>query len=107
MYPARNDPKNVRYVLWKWGVYHMDLDTATHTMIGDPGRDRLVVGRTRRELERRFGALRTPKEATPYQQACYEHSPWHGNQVLFIGHGPWMVVFEGRKAVALALMKGC
>jgi len=75
MYPARNDPKNVRYVLWKWGVYHMDLDTATHTMIGDPGRDRLVVGKTRRELERRFGALRRPKEATPYLQACYEHSP--------------------------------
>jgi hypothetical protein len=37
------DPKNIKYVLWKAGLYQMNLDIAAGTMIGDgKGRDNLV-----------------------------------------------------------------
>ena len=36
-YPSDSDPKNIRYVLWKNGLYEMNLDTATGTMIAMPG----------------------------------------------------------------------
>jgi len=49
-YPQSSDPKNMRYVLWKAGVYKMDLDQATGTMIGDRASERMVVGKTKGEL---------------------------------------------------------
>jgi hypothetical protein len=36
-YPSDSDPKNIRYVLWKNGLYGMNLDTATGTMIAMTG----------------------------------------------------------------------
>jgi hypothetical protein len=30
-YPDEGDPKNIKYVLWKHGLYKMDLDLATLT----------------------------------------------------------------------------
>jgi len=107
MYPADSDPKNIKYVLWKAGAYPMNLDTATGTMVGDAKRGKLVVGRTRQELQARFGYLLPLPDASPYLRNCYENSSRKGREVVFIRTSPWMVVFDGGKASELVLIKGC
>jgi hypothetical protein len=102
------DPKNIKYVLWKAGLYQMNLDVAAGTMIGDgKGRDNLVVGRTREQLRSRFGYLLTPAEASQYLRGCYQNSGFKAREVLFVRQSPWMVVFDGDKATSLVLIKGC
>ena len=51
-YPSDSDPKNIKYVLWKNGLYPMNPDTAMGTMIGDAGRDKLVIGKTKNQLQK-------------------------------------------------------
>ena len=106
-YPDTSDPKNAEYVLWKVGLYKMNLDMATDTMIGDAHRDKLVVGKTEVQLRNKFGYLLTPNEASPYLRGCYQDSFWKDRTVLFIRKSPWMVVFNGDRAVDLVLIKGC
>jgi len=101
------DPKNIKYVLWKHGLYGMDLDTASDTMIGDVSREMLVVGKTKSKLQEKFGYLSTLSEASPYLRGCYQNSDWKGTDVLFIRKSPWMIVFSGDKATKLVLIKGC
>jgi len=106
-YPSASDPKNLRYLLWKAGVYGLDPDIATGTMIGDSSSDRLVVGKTKLQLQDRFGYLVKPSDASPYLRSCYENSRWKGGDVLFIRKSPWMVGFSGDNAKSLILLKGC
>jgi hypothetical protein len=107
VYPSESDPKNIKYVFWKIGLYRMDLDTALGTMIGDRNRKKLVVGKTKDQLRGKFGYLLPPSEACPYMQTCYANSAWKQNvTVLLLRHGPWMVKFEGDKATDLMLCKG-
>ena len=106
-YPSASDPKNMRYVLWKVGLYRMDPDVATDTMIGDPGRDALVLGKTKRQLRDKFEYLALPADASPYLRTCHQRSPWKDKDVLFIRKSPWMVVFDGDTATNLILVKGC
>ena len=101
------DPKNIKYVLWKHGLYGMDLDTASDTMIGDANREVLVLGKTKPELREKFGYLSTLLEASPYLRGCYENSDWKGTDVLFIRKSPWMIAFSGDRATKLVLIKGC
>jgi hypothetical protein len=101
------DPKNIKYVLWKHGLYRMNLDAASDLMIGDSNREMLVLGRTKAELQGKFGYLSTLSEASPYLRGCYENSHWQGADVLFIRKSPWMIVFSGDKAKELVLIKGC
>lgn len=105
-YPAENDAKNIKYVLWKHDLYPMNLDTASGTMIGDSNRDKLVVGQTKAQLQRKFGYLKSPSDANPYMKGCYLESPWNGRDVLLIREGPWMVLFSGEQATELRLCKG-
>ena len=105
-YPSQNDPKNIRYAFWKAGFNTMDPDTATWTMIGDAGRDRIVIGRKKSELRNRFGHLLTPADATPYLRGCYL-SYWKGKDALFIRTSPWLIIFEDDRATNLVLVKGC
>jgi len=35
LYPSKGDPKNIRYVLWKRGLYPLDPDVALATMVHD------------------------------------------------------------------------
>ena len=105
--PSPTDPKNIRYVLWKAGIYKMDPDTAAETMVGDAGRDRLVVGKTKVQLQNKFGSLVTPAAASPYLRGCYQGSPWKNRDVLFIRKSSWMIVFDGERATGLVLIKGC
>lgn len=118
-YPDKGDPKNIKYILWKAGIYKLDLDLATEVMVGDPGREKLVIGKTEAQLKKRFGYLLTPDEASYYLQGCtsdpprykadppYGPSPWKDKKRLFIRRSPWMVVFDGDKARELWLIKGC
>lgn len=106
-YPSASDPKNIKYVLWKHGLYRMDLDSASGTMIGDANREMLVLGKTKVELREKFGYLSTLPEASPYLRSCYENSDWKGADVLFIRKSPWMIVFSGDRATELVLIKGC
>lgn len=102
------DPKNIKYVFWKAGLYRMNLDMAVGTMIGDGGgRDKLVVGKTREQLRNRFGYLLRPADASQYLRGCYQNSAFKDSEVLFIRRSPWMVVFNGDKATRLVLIKGC
>jgi hypothetical protein len=106
-YPSESDAKNIKYVLWKNGLYRMNIDTATGTMIGDASRENLVVGQTRAQLRERFGYLSTLVDVSPNLRACYQDSAWKDRDALFIRKSPWMVVFEGDKATELILIKGC
>jgi hypothetical protein len=107
MYPSSGDPKNIKYVLWKSGYYEMNLDVATSAMVGDPDRDKLVVGKTNAQLRNKFGPLLSPAEASPYLTGCYQNSSWKDRNVAFIRQSPWMVVFDGAKVTNLVLIKGC
>ncbi len=107
LYPSSSDPKNVKYVLWKAGLYKMDLAVATGAMVGDRNRDKLVVGKTRAQLQDKFGTLLSPVDASPYLRSCYQNSPWKNREAVFLGQSSWMVVFEGDKATNLVLVKGC
>src|SRR5882724_5529885 len=89
-YPSESDPKNIKYVLWKSGLYRMKLDSATGTMIGDPGSKELVVGKTKSQLQERFGYLSTAADASPYLRDCYRDSSWKNRDALFIRKSPWM-----------------
>jgi hypothetical protein len=105
-YPSENDPKNIKYVLWKRDLYPMNLDTAVGTMIGDTSREKLVVGKRKTQLQKKFGYLTSPSDAHPYMKSCYLESPWKGQDVLLIRNGPWIVLFSGENAVDLRLCKG-
>ena len=106
-YPSSRDPKNIGYVLWKAGIYRMNIDIATGTMIGDGSRDALVVGKTKSELRDRFEYLTAPGAASPYLQTCLASSPWNGRDAAFLRKSPWLVIFDGEKAIDLILFKGC
>jgi hypothetical protein len=105
-YPSDSDPKNFRYVFWKAGVWKMNLDTATATMVGDANRDKLVVGKSVSELRERFGFLLNPSQTTEYLRSCNQTPTWKDQKVLFLRNSPWMVVFEGDRATNLVLCKG-
>jgi hypothetical protein len=108
-YPSPADPKNIGYVLWKAGVYRMNLDEVTEAMVGDgdPEKNRLVIGKTESELRKQFGFLLEPSQASPYLRSCYQSSAWKDRKVLFIRKSQWMVVFADDKATHLLLVKGC
>lgn len=105
-YSSESDPKNIKYVLWKHDLYPMNLDTAVGTMIGDGSRAKLVVGKSKTQLQKKFGYLTSPSDAHPYMKSCYLESPWKGQDVLLIRDGPWIVLFSGEHAVDLRLCKG-
>ena len=112
-------PRTSSTFLWKAGLYNLNLDLATHVMVGDRGREKLVLGKTEAQLRNRFGYLLTPEQASPYLRGCtsdppvyqadppYGSSPWKDKKRLFIRSSPWMVVFDGEKATELWLIKGC
>jgi hypothetical protein len=107
VYPSDSDPKNIKYVLWKNGLYRLNLDTATGTMIGDASRDQLVIGKTKVQLREKFGYLSTPAAASQYLRVCYQTSGWKDRDALFIRNSEWMAIFEGDRATDLVLIKGC
>jgi len=42
----RDCRENIKYILWKADLHRLNFDEATGTTVGDPTRNRLVVGKT-------------------------------------------------------------
>jgi hypothetical protein len=105
-YPSA-DPHGIRYKLWKMGFHTMDTDTATGAMIGDQNREVIIIGKTKKQLRKRFGYLVPAQNASPYLRSCYLSSEWKAKDVAFIRTSPWMVVFDSDRAKDLVLIKGC
>jgi hypothetical protein len=108
LYPNRSDPKSLQYVLWKRGLYPLDPDVALGTMIGDAGRDNLVVGKSKDQLEARFGFLTPIGSASQYDQRAYQSLPIKAanREVFALRRSTWLVVFSEGKASELILIKG-
>jgi|SRR5689334_585058 hypothetical protein len=108
MYPAPNDPRNMKYVLWKTGIVREEPQGATDAMVGDENRDKLVIGKTEAKIRDRFGSLLSPTQVSPYLRSCYQKSAWKDDKdSLFIAQSSWMIIFNGKRATKLILLKGC
>jgi hypothetical protein len=100
------DPRDLRYQAWKLCAYPLRIDDALGFMIRDPHRERVVIGKSREQLVRRFGFVSsTPGNA--YVTYCYDNSPFRGESVLFIRNSNWMVLMKDGVADGLVLAKGC
>lgn len=106
VYPSSDDPKNFRYVLWKAGIYKMNLDDVTAVMTRAVSPDKLVVGKSVSELRERFGFLLDPSQTTEYYRECNATPAGRNKHVRFLRNSPWMVIFDGDKATGLVLCKG-
>jgi hypothetical protein len=92
----------------------MNLDDALSGMTHDTWAVRLVQGKSKDELTKRFGKTRTLLQARPYDQFCYAASgtvgelgvPAAGHEVVFLRDSDWMVIFQNGRAVDLVLCKG-
>jgi hypothetical protein len=108
LYPERADPKNLGYILWKHNLYSMAIPDAAAAMIGDPNRDSLVVGKSKEELNMRFGHLHSVSEAPSYLRHCYhEYGEEPGHEPRFIADSDWMIIFAGNRAIRLVNIKSC
>jgi hypothetical protein len=107
LYHSPGDRKDLRYQAWKLGIYQMDLDKATDTMVGDIYPDRLVIGKTEAEIAKRFGYVTALESASEYVRYCYFNSPYYGKHVLILRQSNWMVLMKDGRAVDLILVKGC
>jgi hypothetical protein len=119
-YPDDVDPRNIYYVLWKYGLNNnMNLDSALAAMSRDLRPEKRVEGLTKDQLKARFGYIRTLGEVTPYYQACYftpgvftlgnvgrAEIATKSQDAFFLRDSPWMVVMKNGKAVDLVLCKG-
>lgn len=104
VYPDGRDSKSPRYFLWKAGLYSADRNLAPDAMLGDRYREKLIVGKTKEQLKRRFTLL-TLDEVSPYYRAGHD-AGGKDRDVLFIKGTPWMITFEDNRATDLELMKG-
>jgi hypothetical protein len=111
MYPAESDPKGVRYILWKEDILPMNLDKAADTMMGDADRDSLVIGKTKQQLQDRFGFILPIRKSTIglyFIRYCEPIDGWKANDDIFTIRDTWWVVhFAAGKAVDMRVAKGC
>jgi hypothetical protein len=103
---GHDDPRDLRYQAWKIGLYPLEVDQALNMMIGDSDRDAIVIGKTKQQLDRKFGTL-SPVPGNAYIKHCYENSPYRGSSVLFVRNSNWMVRMKDGIAESLVLAKGC
>jgi hypothetical protein len=101
------DRKNLHYVGWKLGLLPMDSRRAVSAMTRDGGSKGLVIGKTREQLEHRFGSILTVSQVGPYLRD-YCAAAWPGAEVFFLmsDSEDLMVVMERGRAVELVLCKG-
>ena len=108
LYPSDSDPRSLQYVLWKRGLYPLDIETALSTMIGDPSRDNLVIGKSKDQLRARFGFLTPIASASEYDQIAYRdlHLEKTNHEIFVLRRSTWIVVFSSGWASDLILVKG-
>ena len=99
--------KDLRYQLWKLGLYPLRIDGALETMVVDPRRDTLVLGKTKAQLVSKFGYVSSIGDSNSYMKYCYDNSPYKLGSVLVIRNSNWMVVMKDGRAIDLVLAKGC
>ena len=100
-----SDPRNLQYILWKAGYYEMDRGRAWEIFYMDPEQKKFIVGKTRSEIEAKFGPQPLADPNEPYLRICYPTWPWQGKEVLRMR--PFIVVMEKGVATELWLVKGC
>ena len=106
-YPDAADPKNLKYVLWKHGLYHLDPPSVLAALGHDAEANKIVLGRSRKEVEAMLGPL-VPIEGPHYIASCWAHSPWPEDHIFFVDNEFWFyVVFENDRAVGFGIAKGC
>ncbi len=57
IFPAPYDPRNPRYLLWKAGLWRISYEQATDTLMLDVKRERLIIGKTRAQLDESYPLL--------------------------------------------------
>ncbi|HEX4860910.1 MAG TPA: hypothetical protein VFV07_06710 [Rhizomicrobium sp.] len=108
LYPDEDDPKSLRYVLWKHDLVSIDLDRAAYVIADDPdGKRDLVIGQTKAQLHARFGFLLTPHEAGPTLERCIQGSWADKKDALHLRHSDMIVVFENGIATDASVLKPC
>lgn len=77
-------------------------------MIGDSNREGLVIGKSRSQLEQKFGYLTPIEKASPYDQSVWRSLSidTRNNEVVVLRDSTWLVVFSNGRAVQLVLVKG-
>jgi hypothetical protein len=105
-YPQDDDPKNIKYVLWRHHLNPwMNLNAAAETVIHDQDRERLIVGSSREELRKRFGYMTDPSARSEYFQHCALHAGEHSD-ALYLRQTDLIVIFRDNHAIEQFLCKG-
>ena len=87
-------------------MYPLHIDYALETMIEDPHRNDIVIGKTKEQLASRFGFV-SSTSGNDYVKYCYDNSQYRGRSALFIRNSKWMVLMSDGMADGLVLAKGC
>ena len=112
-YPNADDPKNIDYVLWKYGLNaNMNLDAALSAITHDSWPVRRVAGLSKRQLRDRFGFIRSFDETTPCGQPkdlveVFGLGPYFGAaEAITLRDSNWVVLLKNGIAVDLLICKG-
>ena len=106
LYPDPNDPKNMRYVLWRDLGVPMDLDRATYVFGSDGPHQYRLLGMTKDELRERFGYLTPVEKASSELQYCYR-TYRKGKDILYVRRSDIELMFEHDRVVEVTISKGC
>jgi len=107
MYPGPYDAKSLRYQAWKLGIPFLTQDQGLETMVVDAHSDSLVIGKTERDLAKRFGYVTLMNQAPEYYRFCYSTSGRPMQPALMLRNSNWMVLMKDGRAEDLVLLKGC
>lgn len=107
LYNGYYDPKNVAFLLWRHDLWKIDKDRALSIMTHAPDPASLVIGRTRSQVEDKFGPLTPMSEASAYVRGCASQEELTSGNSVMLRHSEWMVTFSGDRAIKLTLVKGC
>jgi hypothetical protein len=101
------DRKSLQQILWRHDLWKIDKDRSLSIMTHAPDPDSLVVGKTRSQIEDKFGPLTPMSEASAYVRGCATQEELTSGNSVMLRHSEWMVTFSGDRAVKLTLVKGC
>jgi hypothetical protein len=105
-YPYANDPKSLGYLLWKLGLYNISIEDAVCAMIGDASREDIIIGKTKNEIEKRFGGLIASQTLPDYLFNQHNLLKLPSDEICLIRDSPWIILFRNGKAANLILVKG-
>ncbi len=107
LYCGYYDPKNLAYVLWKHDLWKVDTSRALAVMTHDQDPASLVVGKSKDQIDKKFGPLAPMSEASAYVRGCASQEELTSGNSVMLRQSEWMVTFSDNRAVELTLVKGC